>query len=310
VEKMANYGGKIDNLAECDRFFIEIRDIPSLVERLKAWKFRVTFKKVTTKLLEDINLVNQAAKELSECESFLKFLEIVCAVTSFLNSVHHTSGDEQQVSLQQRMEFKGFKLKSLLKLADTKSCDNKLTLLDYIVQFIGERHVHLLDIAAEMKSVQGTAANVSVKDLNDEFRSLKKQLKFCELQMQVQREANIPGDQFQEQMSKDDFLEQLAPKVFQEIDDRMKWMQQQLISLGKLFHETELTMKNNPDEFFGNVRQFLLLFEQKVNNWRQEQQQLLRHQVESSSTTGSGNSSVEIKTYVGRTSSRKRNVNR
>lgn len=261
-------------LADPDRFHYEVRRIPYLQERLKCMKFRSSFISRSKKLLEDMDAVIYACMEISGKE-FCQFLEIVVAIIRFLNA---SSLDG----------FSGFKMESLLKLRDTKSTDNKTTLLEYIVEFISKKYPVLLDLKTILKHVDALGSVIQIQDIHEEFAKLKGSWNLLKIQMDIILTATEnekdPSDQktfmirardlFAEHMRKDNFLE-ATQSIMKEIIDKIKKMKDDLQKLSKLMNEKESVVVYT-SEFFIGMRNFITIFDGTVKIFqRKEKEELL-----------------------------------
>ncbi len=93
----------------------------------------------------------------------------------------------------------GFKLSSLLKLQDTKTSDNKSTLLHHIVEYLEAKDVSILEMEEDFPDLKrGTKDNLSsiqgeVKDMTEKLSSLEFSLKNFK--------SEGPDDNFQENVN-------------------------------------------------------------------------------------------------------------
>jgi hypothetical protein len=132
-------------LGTVERYFVEIKDIPRLGERIRCLVFARTYDATRAKCSEQLALVRAACQQLRSCEPFLKLLQAVLELGNHLNQG------------TQRGAAAGFKLDALLKLADVKGVDRRTSLLQFVVrQLLLEDH-SVGSMAAEMAAIRQAA---------------------------------------------------------------------------------------------------------------------------------------------------------
>lgn len=94
-----------------------------------------------------------ACKEIRDSSKWLKLLQIILAIGT-LHISFMLPGNFLNGSRANAKSVYGFKVKTLLKIRDTKSTDNKTSLLDYIAQVIDERYPELNDFQKELEHVE------------------------------------------------------------------------------------------------------------------------------------------------------------
>lgn len=122
-------------LGDAEKFILSIYDIPNLYQRVEEIKIKLNLPIEVEYLLKDVDLMNDACKSLLNNEKFHKLLSLILCVGNTLNG---------------KITY-GFHLSSLLKLNQTKSNDQKMNLLQYIVQICkeNEKLKDILDIKNE-----------------------------------------------------------------------------------------------------------------------------------------------------------------
>ncbi|KAK9806804.1 hypothetical protein WJX72_003461 [[Myrmecia] bisecta] len=108
-------------LGTCERYFVEIMDIPRLQQRIDCFIFTRTFAPTVTRVREQLDLLKRACGELGGSQDFMALLQAVLALGNHLNEG------------TMRGAAAGFKLDTLLKLADVKGVDRKTSLLHFVV---------------------------------------------------------------------------------------------------------------------------------------------------------------------------------
>ncbi|KAL0480901.1 hypothetical protein AKO1_004083 [Acrasis kona] len=153
VGMINKYEGDVKNLAKPERFFSDMRIIPHLVERLDCWNFKLKFDSTLDLIIPEINILNDAAKEMQNSEKFFGILTIVLAISNYLNAK------------SRHKQCYGFKLSTLCKIRDTKSMDNKTNLLTYIVKYIEDGY-------------SSDGLNLFFKDLHNVHRATRVSLQY------------------------------------------------------------------------------------------------------------------------------------
>ena len=95
-------------------------------ERLQAIMFKNNYSKKCIEILKLIKYFTKGFDFIKNNKKFHKFLEIILAHGNYMNGESQNGG-----------AF-GFNLQSLNKIYDMKSKDNKMTLLQFIIEFILE----------------------------------------------------------------------------------------------------------------------------------------------------------------------------
>ncbi|EKX35828.1 hypothetical protein GUITHDRAFT_155377, partial [Guillardia theta CCMP2712] len=123
VAALQSYTGPKEDLGVAERFLFELLCIPRLKPRLQCFVFILEFNARLHDLSENVEVFSYAIHDIKRCTSLVKVLEIVLALGNYMNGQGPKGGAY------------GFKLEFLTKLADTKTSDNKSTLLHYLVNF-------------------------------------------------------------------------------------------------------------------------------------------------------------------------------
>nr|CAG4716971.1 unnamed protein product [Naegleria fowleri] len=245
-DTVMGYDGPMDELAEPDKFFRVMNGIPNLIGRLDSWSFKLRFPEMVSKIRPDIENMILGCKEARESEKFMEVLAVILTFGNFLNGQ------------QKRKVSYGFKLKSLQKLADTKSGDGKTSLLQYIVDFIAEKKKHLMDFDTQLTHIQ-PATRVLVGSIDDDISELKK----CHSQLvqQIEKARNNPfeGDMFIEKMEE---FEKKVVGALEIIEEKFKAMKAEIDELAKAFDERSEDLQKEPDKFLALIDQFIQQFKQ------------------------------------------------
>jgi hypothetical protein len=164
VAALQSYTGPKEELGTAERFLFELLCIPRLKPRLQCFVFILEFNARLHDLSENVEVFSYAVHDIKRCTKLLKVVEIVLAIGNYLNGTGPKGGAY------------GFKLEVLTKLADTKTSDNKSTLLHYLVASIERKFPELIDFPQELSNVE-IGSKVS-ENMVDEISKFKKEIKF------------------------------------------------------------------------------------------------------------------------------------
>eukprot|EP00761_Pharyngomonas_kirbyi_P012971 gb/GECH01012998.1/.p1 GENE.gb/GECH01012998.1/~~gb/GECH01012998.1/.p1 ORF type:complete len:1075 (+),score=379.19 gb/GECH01012998.1/:1-3225(+) len=244
-----------DKLDSPDRFLFDMKDIPNLDKRLDSWAFKRKFATAVEDTRPGINDMVKATKEVRESAKFKKLLTIILAIGNYMNGGN-----------KQRGNVYGVKLQSLMKMRDTKSKDNKTTLLRWMVSYIEKDHRDILDFEDEVNHVP-TARRISVPSVQQEITELRNGIKMCKSQKEAAEKANISGDKFPEVMAK--FI-QAADREFDKLEKEFEDMKERLEETAQLYGEDPKTF--SPEEFFGMLADFFSAFHEALNLNKKERE--------------------------------------
>ncbi|CAL1415012.1 unnamed protein product [Linum trigynum] len=163
MELLKGYKGDKESLGKCEMFFLELMKVPRVESKLRVFSFKMQFSQQVSDLKRNLNVVNSAAEEI---RSSVKLKRIMQSVLSLGNAVNQGTARGSAV---------GFRLDSLLKLTDTRSRDNKMTLMHYLCKTFAAKMPELLDFSKDLVSLQ-TATKIQLKYLAEEMQAISKGL--------------------------------------------------------------------------------------------------------------------------------------
>jgi hypothetical protein len=233
VEVVSRYSGTT-NLAESDKFFLALKNIYNLKQRVECWYFKRSYRSTKLYIQPDLETILGAVKEMKESKQFFSLLEIVLAVANYMSG---------------KKKVYGFKMASLVKLCDTKTADNKSNLLKYIADYI-HRNKPDLQFIKELPTVP-RAARVQLE-------SIKSQIKI------VSEGLNLLKDQLDNSNMDDEFVKQMSEfkdEVFYDLtcmNESYVICKKGLTELSVLFDDEQVIDK--PNEFFSYISNFMDLY--------------------------------------------------
>eukprot|EP01089_Gocevia_fonbrunei_P017075 TRINITY_DN5449_c0_g1_i1.p1 TRINITY_DN5449_c0_g1~~TRINITY_DN5449_c0_g1_i1.p1 ORF type:complete len:454 (-),score=143.58 TRINITY_DN5449_c0_g1_i1:54-1415(-) len=238
VETLNGYSGAVEDLGKAEQYFLAIKDIPRLENRLKAFSFSLSYQQQYEEIKPDVIAIIKACEEVSTSPLFRQLLEYVLSVGNVLNSGGFKGGAQ------------GFKLDVLNKLKDTKTTDNKLTLLHYITRILAEKSPDVIQFVKELPHVPA-AARASVPTLQANVLKLKAGITQIERELESGKDNTDPEDKFNEIMGS--WVSKRKTEV-EELEETFKQVDEKFKETCTLF--AERAESTSPDAFFGSINSF------------------------------------------------------
>ncbi|XP_044208402.1 protein diaphanous homolog 3-like isoform X2 [Thunnus albacares] len=183
LNALTKYKNEYANLSEPEQFGVVMSSVKRLHPRLSHILFRLQFEEQVTNLRPDILAVNAACDEVRKSRSFGRLLELVLLLGNYMNA-----GSRNAQSY-------GFDLSSLCKLKDTKSADQKTTLLHFLAQICEEDFPDVIKFAEDLEHVD-RASRVSAENLEKSLRQMERQLLQLERDLETFSSPDDPNDMF------------------------------------------------------------------------------------------------------------------
>uniref|UniRef100_A0A8C8WAV9 Protein diaphanous homolog 1 n=1 Tax=Panthera leo TaxID=9689 RepID=A0A8C8WAV9_PANLE len=260
LKMLSELKDEYDDLAESEQFGVVMGTVPRLRPRLNAILFKLQFSEQVENIKPEIVSVTAACEELRKSESFSKLLEITLLVGNYMNAGSRNAG-----------AF-GFNISFLCKLRDTKSTDQKMTLLHFLAELCENDHPDVLKFPDELAHVE-KASRVSAENLQKNLDQMKKQISDVERDVQNFPAATDEKDKFVEKMTS--FV-----KDAQEQYNKLRMMHCNMETLYKELGEYFLfdPKKVSVEEFFMDLHNFKNMFVQAVkeNQKRRETEEKMR----------------------------------
>jgi len=230
-------GGDPNRLPAAEKFALELDKVPQLEQRVAAFNFKVSFDIRKADIKPGVEALKQACKEVLESKKLPKLLELVLELGNFINDGTPRGG------------VFGFKINSLTKMTDTKTGDNKMTLLQFLVKILEKQAPDLLKFQEELPSLEA-ANKVSLQSLQSDMNLLAKDFSAIEASLNgVFKDVN---DRFVETMKP------FADKANQDVQTmqvNFKLMEDKYKDVCNYFGEEAKTTQ--PEELFGTLLTFL-----------------------------------------------------
>ncbi|XP_076774989.1 protein diaphanous homolog 2 isoform X3 [Arvicanthis niloticus] len=254
LRELAQLKNEYDDLCEPEQFGVVMSTVKMLRPRLTSILFKLTFEEHVNNIKPSIIAVTLACEELKKSESFNRLLELILLVGNYMNS-----GSRNAQSL-------GFKINFLCKIKDTKSADQKSTLLHFLAEICDEQHQDILKFPEELEHVE-SASKVSAQILKSNLVAMEQSILHLERNIKNFPKAESHHDKFVEKMTS---FTQNAREQYDKLSTMHSNMLKLYESLGEyfIFDPNTVTI----EDFFGDLNTFRTLFLEalKENHKRKE----------------------------------------
>ncbi|XP_051801297.1 FH2 domain-containing protein 1 [Acanthochromis polyacanthus] len=241
IKKLQAFKGDPDKLTLVDSFMYLLIQVPRFEVRIEAMVLHEEFFPCCAVMGHEIDVVRVATKELMGCEELHAILHLVLQAGNIMNAGGYAGNAV------------GFKLSSLLSLADTKANKPGMNLLHFVAMEAKKKDEKLLKFPEKLQDVQ-SAARISVENIEVEFSSLYVRIKSLE--------EKVQGDQ--------ELLQQLEPflqsstRTLQDLKRRRLDLRKEGNALIDFFCEDKDTFKL--DECFRIFQDFCIKFKKAVKD--------------------------------------------
>ncbi|NWX78702.1 DIAP2 protein, partial [Alca torda] len=258
LNALAELKDEYNDLAEPEQFGVVMSSVKMLRSRLNGILFKLMFEEHVNNIKPDIMAVTLACEEMKKSESFSKLLELVLFLGNYMNS-----GSRNAQSL-------GFNISFLCKIRDTKSSDQKTTLLHFLAEICEENYRDILKFPDELQHVE-SASKVSAQTLKSNLDSMNNQIQRLENDIKNFPKTQDEHDKFVEKMSIS-FLHS-AREQYEKLSNMHNNMTKLYENLGEYFTFDPKAI--SIEEFFGDLSNFRTLFLEalKENNKRREMEE-------------------------------------
>ncbi|XP_031231233.1 protein diaphanous homolog 2 [Mastomys coucha] len=242
LRELAQLKNEYDDLCEPEQFGVVMSSVKMLRPRLMSILFKLTFEEHVNNIKPSIIAVTLACEELKKSESFNKLLELILLVGNYMNS-----GSRNAQSL-------GFKINFLCKIKDTKSADQKSTLLHFLAEICDEKYRDILKFPEELEHVE-SASKVSDQILKSNLVAMEQSILHLEHSIKTFPKPESHLDKFVEKMMS---FTQHAREQYDKLSTMHNNMLKLYESLGEyfIFDPNTVTI----EDFFGNLNTFRTLF--------------------------------------------------
>ncbi|XP_076021070.1 protein diaphanous homolog 1-like [Genypterus blacodes] len=257
---LAEMKDEYDDLAEAEQFGVVMSNVKRLMPRLEAIQFKLQFEEQLNNLKPDVVSVTAACEEVRKSQTFSKLLELILLVGNYMNAGSRNGN-----------AF-GFSISYLVKLRDTKSADQKQTLLHFLANLCLEQHPEVMTFVDELIHVE-KASRVSAEILQKNIDQMGRQIKGLKKDLETFPPPQSDKDLFVQKMS--EFVV-TANEQYEKLDMMHKNMEKQYDDMGEYFVFDP--RKVSVEEFFGDLNNFKNMFQQAVkeNQKRKEAEEKIK----------------------------------
>ncbi|KAL1499487.1 hypothetical protein AB1Y20_011690 [Prymnesium parvum] len=244
-DMVESYDGPRESLRDLEQFILQVTEkVPKAVLRAKCLEIRSTFVSACDEHLTVVRAVHRTALEVRNSVALREVIEYTLALGNFMNGQTNKGGAW------------GFKLEALTKLANTKTVDNKRTLLHYMAEKMSGTGV-VKRLREEIPTI--STLRVDWKAEAAEVRTLKSNLKVV-----INAVENDSVEAFVRNTGR--FVAQ-AKTQLDALDAEFTAADKACKDLGTYLVEDSLA--NEPEAFFNLLHGFILSFE-KAERFNQE----------------------------------------
>ncbi|KAM9836873.1 uncharacterized protein ACBR49_019288 [Aulostomus maculatus] len=159
LRNLKAYGGEVSRLSLADSFIYLLIQLSSYTVRIEAMLLKEEFPGTSETMRGDIETLRLATREVMSCKELHAVLHLVLQAGNILNAGGYAGNAV------------GFKLSSLLAIADTKANKPGMNLLHFVALEAQKKDATLLDFPLKMSHVQA-ASRISLEGLDGELQRL------------------------------------------------------------------------------------------------------------------------------------------
>ncbi|XP_052005247.1 inverted formin-2 [Xyrauchen texanus] len=174
--RLKKFSGDRSLLAEPDLFMLLLVELPSFRMRLDAMILQQEFDPAVTSLCEAARCLGEAARELLSCPELHSILRLVLKAGNYMNAGGYAGNAA------------GFRISSLLKLADTKANKPSMNLLHFVAMEAVKKDKDLLMFPKRLSHV-GPASRLSEESVAEDLSRLRSRV--AKLRIRAQADTEI-----------------------------------------------------------------------------------------------------------------------
>uniref|UniRef100_A0A8C3U492 Diaphanous related formin 3 n=1 Tax=Catharus ustulatus TaxID=91951 RepID=A0A8C3U492_CATUS len=244
LNALSKFKNEYSNLSEPEQFGVVMSNVKRLRPRLSAILFKLQFEEQVNNIKPDIMAVSAACEEIKKSKSFSKLLELVLLMGNYMNAGSRNA------------QTFGYNLSSLCKLKDTKSADQKTTLLHFLVEVCEESYQDVLNFVEDFQHLD-KASKVSAENLEKSLKHMERQLQQLEKDLKT---FPVPEDKHDKFVAKIFLVH--AKEDFQKVS-RMHENMEKLYQNVMGYYAIDLK-KVSVEEFLTDLNNFRMMFMQAV----------------------------------------------
>lgn len=235
-------------LIDVEDFLASLCDIRRIVPRLHCIKILMEFNDMVKNVEINIEVATKACDEVLSCSRFHKILRLILSIGNIMNAGTKIGGAV------------GFELPALTTLIDTKSSNNKRTLLDFVVETFVKKYPDLLYFGDELCHLH-EAVDTKFSDIEETIKNIEGLLHFVEFELEkVKASPSAHDTTFIEVMS--DFITHHNFDNIGQLTKNMRHMRESYMKVADLFAFD--MNKYKISECLKDIMKFKNIFKQKL----------------------------------------------
>ncbi|XP_051934372.1 FH2 domain-containing protein 1-like [Hippocampus zosterae] len=183
VKELLKFSGDQTSLPDADLFMLMLIHIPGYEERLSCLVLKEEFFPSMAEMREFIGTLKAAGNELLDCDSLHSVIRLVLKTGNYMNAGGYAGSAV------------GFRMASLLKLADTKANKPGMNLMHYVVMATQNIDVELLGFPKQLAHIKA-AARIHQSDLEADFDRQRQKVNAAKVNSLKQEDLKVQMEDF------------------------------------------------------------------------------------------------------------------
>ncbi|XP_033496666.2 FH2 domain containing 3 [Epinephelus lanceolatus] len=168
VKQLLSFSGNLSVLPEADQFMVQLVKVPGYEECLKMMVLREEFFPLMEEVKNSVAVMTKAANELLDCDDLHSVIRLVLKAGNYMNAGGYSANAI------------GFRMTSLLNLADTKANKPGMNLMHYVAKQAEDIDAELLTFPTQLENI-GMGSRICKEDIIADFEREVKRIKEVKL---------------------------------------------------------------------------------------------------------------------------------
>uniref|UniRef100_A0A8C4HS73 FH2 domain containing 3 n=1 Tax=Dicentrarchus labrax TaxID=13489 RepID=A0A8C4HS73_DICLA len=169
VKQLLSFSGNLSALPEADQFMVQLVKVPGYEERLKGMVLREEFFPLMEEVKNSVAVMTKGANELLDCDDLHSVIRLVLKAGNYMNAGGYSANAI------------GFRMTSLLKLADTKANKPGMNLMHYVAKQAEDIDAELLRFPNQLEHIGLASRWICKEDVITDFEREVKKVKEVKL---------------------------------------------------------------------------------------------------------------------------------